>query len=260
MDELPESSRELLVDGGALYHPSVAVDNVIFGYHEKELKVLFQRPTGIDKWMLPGGYIKKTESIESAAARVAEQRTGLKDIYLQQFKVFSKPGRNKDDYLTAEFLSNVSGLNIKDDHWLLQPFITVGFYALTDFTKVETNGSFYTEECKWWDVTNVPVLLHDHNEIVEEAQKALRAQLGHLPIGYQLLPEKFTLPEIRTLYETILGRELDDRNFSKKLMATGIIAKLNETKKTSGHRPPFLYKFDKKKYKEGLESGAALVF
>src|SRR6476659_10057852 len=116
MIELPENVRELLVDGDKIYIQNVAVDNVIFGYHDKELKVLLQQPQGINKWMLPGGYIKKTESIESAAARVAEQRTGVKDIYLHQFKVFGKPGRNKDELLTAEFLSQVSGLNIKKDH------------------------------------------------------------------------------------------------------------------------------------------------
>jgi hypothetical protein len=252
---LPEYVRELLVDGKEIYLQNVAVDNVIFGYHDRELKILLQQPQGIEKWMLPGGYIKKTESVESAAARVAEQRTGLKNIYLQQFKVFSKPGRNKDELLTAELLSRISGLNIKESHWMLQPFISIAFYTLTDFMKVETSGSFYMEKCRWWNINRFPALIHDHTEIIHEALKALRHQLSHLPIGYELLPKKFTLPDIRILYETILGKELDERNFTKKLLSSGIINKLSETKKIKGHRPPFLYHFNKKTYLNTLKKG-----
>ena len=252
MIDLPENSRELLVDGEAIYLPNIAVDNVIFGYHEKQLRVLLQRPQAVSNWMLPGGYVKRTESAESAAARVARERTGLREICLQQFKVFSKPGRNDDGLITAQFLSQVSGLNIKDDHWLLQRFISIGFYTLTDYTKVETNGNFWMEECQWWDIASLPILIHDHNEIIQEALKTLRAQIGHVSIGFHLLPEKFTLPEIRTLYETILGRELDVRNFNKKFLSTGIIEKLNEVKKIKGHRPPFLYRFKSDVYLTAL--------
>jgi 8-oxo-dGTP diphosphatase len=258
MFELPENSRELLVDGATIYLQNVAVDNVILGYHEKQLKVLLQRPQTFSKWMLAGGFIKKTESVESAAARVAEERTGLKEMCLQQFKVFSKPGRNNDGVITAEFLHQVSGLDIKDDHWLLQPFISIGFYILIDYTKVETNGNFWMEECKWWDIAGLPNLIHDHYEIIQQALKTLRTQIGHLPIGYHLLPEKFTLPEIRTLYETILGRQLDDRNFSKKLLARGIIEKLHEVKKIKGHRPPFLYRFNQDAYLDALQAGIVI--
>lgn len=258
MIELPENSRELLVDGGDIYIQGVAVDNVIFGFHQKELKVLLQRPQAIKKWMLPGGYIKKSETAESAAARVAEQRTGLKDILLQQFKVFSKPDRNKDDLLTAKFLSQISGLKINENNWLLQRFISIAFYTLTDFTKVKTNGSFYMEECRWWDIDDLPVLIHDHNEIIKDALQALRRQLDYLPIGYELLPNKFTLPEMRSLYETILGRELDDRNFSKKFLTAGIIERLNETKEIKGHRPPSLYRFNKKLYMDALREGLVI--
>jgi len=103
-------------------------------------------------------------------------------------------------------------------------------------------------------------MMFDHQFIIGEALKALRLHIAHFPIGYELLTEKFTLPEIHSLYETILGKSLDDRNFTKKLLATGIIIKLNETKKIGAHRSPFLYKFDKEKYEEGLKSGVELAF
>jgi len=109
-------------------------------------------------------------------------------------------------------------------------------------------------------VNDLPNMMFDHKLMITEALKALRLHIAHYPIGYELLPEKFTLPEIRNLYETILGRSLDDRNFSKRLIAAGILVKLNEKKQIGAHRSPFLYKFDKEKYDEGLKSGVALAF
>ncbi len=103
-------------------------------------------------------------------------------------------------------------------------------------------------------------MMFDHALIVAEALRALRLHIAHHPIGYELLSGKFTLPEIHNLYETILGKPFDDRNFAKRLMATGIIIKLKETKKIGAHRSPFLYKFDKEKYDEGLKSGVTLAF
>lgn len=107
-------------------------------------------------------------------------------------------------------------------------FVSLGFYTLTEFDLVKPTGEFYIEECQWWDIVNLPPLILDHKEIIEEALKSLRLHLNNYPIGSKLLPEKFTLPEIHSLYETILGKKLDDRNFSKKLLATGIITKLTE--------------------------------
>jgi 8-oxo-dGTP diphosphatase len=110
-------------------------------------------------------------------------------------------------------------------------FVSLGFYTLTEFDLVKPTGEFYIEECQWWDIVNLPPLILDHKEIIEEALKSLRLHLNNYPIGSKLLPEKFTLPEIHSLYETILGKKLDDRSFSKKLLATGIITKLTEAVK-----------------------------
>jgi len=242
------------------YLRNVAVDNVIFGYHEKELTVLLQQPFSVDKWTVTGGYIKKTESLEEAANRIAFSRTGLKGLFFQQFHSFGSPQRVIDSGFTAEHLSEMSGIQVPSSSWIFDYFVSVGFYTLTEFSKVDVKKGPYEAGCQWWPVHDLPPMMFDHKLIIAEALKALRLHIAHFPIGYELLPEKFTLPEIHSLYETILGKRLDDRNFSKRLMATGIIIKLNETKKIGAHRSPFLYKFDKERYQEGLKSGVELAF
>ena len=247
-------SYKIVAAGTADYLSNLAVDNVIFGYHEKELKVLLLRNTHFPVWMLAGGYIKKTESAEEAAARVARQRTGLDNLFLQQFKVFSTPGRNLDPHITPEVLSELSGKKIDESHWMFAPVVSVSFYTLTEFSKVVVDGSYLEEECRWWDLDVLPDMFQDHKQIIGEALKALRLHIYHFPIGYELLPEKFTLPEIHNLYQTILGKKMDDRNFTRKLMSLGIITKLDEVKK-GGRRPPNLYVFNKDVYQKALEEG-----
>lgn len=249
-----------IVNHSQHYLRNVAVDNVIFGYHDKELKVLLQQPFAVDKWTVTGGYIKRTESIEEAANRVALSRTGLKNLFLQQFRAFGNPQRVVDNGFTAKLVSEMAGMEIPEDLWIFDYFVTVGFYTLTEFSKVELKKGIYEADIQWWPVSELPPMMFDHQLIIAEALNALRLHIAHYPIGYELLEEKFTLPEIHSLYEAILGKTLDDRNFSKRLLATGIIIKLSETKKIGAHRSPFLYKFDKAKYEEGLKTGVELAF
>jgi len=257
---MQESELADAIINGDQYLKNVAVDNVIFGYHDKELKVLLQRPIVVDKWTVTGGYIRKTESIEDAAIRIAFARTGLRDLYLQQFRAFGNPERVVDSSFSPKQLSELLGAKIPADIWVFNYFVAVGFYTLTEFSKVQVRKAELDAECRWWTVNELPSMLFDHQLQITEALKALRLHIAHYPIGYELLPEKFTLPEIHALYETILGKSLDDRNFSRRLTATGIIVKLKETKKIGAHRSPFLYKFDKKKYDLGLKEGNLLVF
>ncbi|WP_428329812.1 NUDIX hydrolase [Mucilaginibacter sp.] len=242
------------------YLHNVSVDNVIFGYHEKELKVLLQQPFSLDKWTVTGGYIMKTESIEEAAVRIAFARTGLRDLFFEQFRSFGTPQRSVDSGFSAAHLTALSGMEVPANSWIFEYFVSVGFYTLTEFSKVEIRKGDLEAACQWWPINDLPPMMFDHKDIIAAALKALRLHIAHYPIGYELLSEKFTLPEIHSLYETILGKSLDDRNFTKRLLATGIIIKLNETKKIGAHRSPFLYKFDKEKYAEGLKSGVELAF
>jgi 8-oxo-dGTP diphosphatase len=255
---MTDSEKELFefyTKGSKKYLSNMAVDNVIFGYHEKELKVLLVLSQHFPVWMLPGGYIKSSESAEDATARVARERTGLDNLFLQQFKVFSTPGRNLDPHVTPEVLSKLWGQKVDQSHWMFGPVISISFYTLTEFSKVNTDSSYPGEKCQWWDIGSLPEMFQDHKQIISEALKALRLHIYHYPIGYELLPEKFTLPEIRALYESILGKQLDDRNFTRKLMSLNLIKKVNEIKTGVGHRPPNLYTFNMDVYRNALEEG-----
>jgi 8-oxo-dGTP diphosphatase len=254
-----ENLRNEVLYGNKHFLRNVSIDNVIFGYHKKELKVLLQRPNGLSKWTVCGGYIKRTETIDEAAARIARERTGLDDLYLTQFKAFGNPSRTSDGALSAKIMGDLIGVEIDKENWMFDYFVSIGFYTLTEFDLVKPSSEYYAEECRWWDIFNLPVLLFDHKLIIGEALKSLRLHIYHFPVGYELLPEKFTLPEITSLYETILGKKLDDRNFAKKLLATGIIEKLNERRYIGPHRSPFLYVFNKSNYSEALKHGIVLA-
>jgi ADP-ribose pyrophosphatase YjhB (NUDIX family) len=242
------------------YLRNVSVDNVIFGYHDKELKVLLQQPFAIEKWTVTGGYIKRTESIEEAAHRIALLRTGLKGLYLQQFRSFGNPKRSVDSGFSPKQIKKITGAEPSKNAWIFDYFVSVGFYTLTEFSQVIFKKGVHEEDCRWWPVSHLPLMMFDHKLIISEALLALRLHIAHYPIGFKLLPKKFTLPEIHSLYETILGKSLDDRNFAKRLMATGIITKLSETKSIGAHRSPFLYTFNKREYQKGLKSGIDLAF
>jgi ADP-ribose pyrophosphatase YjhB (NUDIX family) len=242
------------------YLRNVLVDNVILGYHDKELKVLLQQPKAVDKWTITGGYIKRTESLEEAAARIAFSRTGLKNLFLQQFRSFGDPLRGIDSGKNPENMSKMAGVEVPADLWIFDRFVSVAFYTLTEFSMVEIKKWSHDESCQWWPVNELPLMMFDHQHIIAEALRALRMHIAFFPIGYELLSEKFTLPEIHALYETILGKSLDERNFQKRLLASGIVIKLKETRKIGAHRSPFLYKFDKDKYEEGLKSGVVFAF
>jgi ADP-ribose pyrophosphatase YjhB (NUDIX family) len=241
-----------------LHH--IQVDNVIFGYHDKELKVLLQQTIATSKWTVTGGYVGRDESIEEAAARISLSRTGLKNLFLQQFRCFGNPDRATDAEKNPENLRKLSGIEVPKDLWIFDRFVSVGFYTLTEFSTVEIKKWSLDVACQWWPVSDLPPLMFDHKLVISEALRTLRMHIAFYPIGYELLPEKFTLPEIHALYQTILGRSLDERNFQRKLLASGIVLKLKETRPIGPHRAPYLYKFDQEKYNEGLQSGIVLAF
>jgi 8-oxo-dGTP diphosphatase len=256
---LQEEVIDFIKNGGSHYLPGLSIECVIFGYHDQELKVLLGKRTHYNGWAFPGSYIKKGEALSNAAARILKERTSLSDIFLQQFYTF---GDNEDrlqgtnaDRLPEEFRTEFG-----EDNWLLQRTVSIGYYALIDYSKAEVIPVFPFQEFSWHNITELPNLLFDHQEMMDKALITLRNQIHLQPIGYSLLPEKFTLPEIHVLYETILNKTLDRRNFSKKLIALGVLEKLNEKRKIGQHRSPFLYKFDKEKYDQALKEGLILSF
>lgn len=231
--------------------PGLSLDCVVFGFHENQLKVLLLRWKGTDEWSLPGGFIRKTESIDDAAHRVLRERTGLDEVFLRQFHVFGEAER-----YDAERNWRRMGLQLTRDTTWPDRTITVGYYALVEYSQVTPTPDVLTEECAWWDLREVPDLLFDHNRIVDFALQTLRTQLGWQPVGYTLLPEKFTMPELQRLYETLLGQKLDPRNFYKKIAALGILERLDERRTGGAYKSPYLYRFREEPYRQALEVGA----
>ncbi|HVM89988.1 MAG TPA: NUDIX domain-containing protein [Puia sp.] len=251
--------RDFMLHAHERFVKHLSVDCVVFGYHERQLKVLLLKWKELGKWSLPGGFVKFKENLPQAAARILRERTGVDKLFLQQFHVFGAPGRSKRTPKEIAFLSRHADMPVPDEHWILARTISVGFYALTEFSRVIPKADIFSDICEWRDIHHLPKMIFDHRVIIEEALKALRLQIYHQPVGYNLLPEKFTLPEIHDLYETVLEKKMDRRNFPKKLLSLGIIKKLNKQKKIGAHRSPFLYKFDKPRYEKALREGIVLV-
>jgi ADP-ribose pyrophosphatase YjhB (NUDIX family) len=238
--------------GHELYLRNISIDCVIFGFHENELKVLLLKVKYADSWALPGGFILKDEHMDEAAKRILKNRTGLHDIFMQQFFVFSHPDRSTKA-TNQQFLKNV-GVEMKES-WMFERFLTVGYTALVDFTLVEPIPDLFSAACEWHNIHALPDMILDHHNILQTALQQLQSNLNYHPVGYNLLPEKFTMPELQKLYETILSRQLDRRNFQRKIIGTKILKKLNETKKGVAHKAPNYYKFDLKNYKKALQGG-----
>ncbi|MBO9638129.1 MAG: NUDIX hydrolase [Siphonobacter aquaeclarae] len=253
-----EDVLDFVHHGRGRYLPHVSLDSVIIGYHDQQLKILLLKWKGFEGWGLPGGFVLRHEPISEAAHRILHERTGLEDLFLQQFHVFGDSPYRLEERDTAFFAR--FGLEVEPGNWLLERTLSVGYFALVDYSQVSVRTDFFTEDYQWWDVAEIPELLFDHNEVVEKALDTLRLQLFHQPIGSSLLPDKFTLPEIHSLYETILGRKLDSRNFAKKLVALGLIRKLNEQRLIGPHRSPFLYQFEKEAYEKALKLGVVQTY
>ncbi|MBS1520441.1 MAG: NUDIX hydrolase [Bacteroidetes bacterium] len=216
----------------------VATDCIIFGFDGWNIKLLLvQRAIEPEKnkWSLMGGFIQPDESPEDAAIRVLEQRTGLKDVYMDQFHVFGKPDRDP-----------------------VERTLSVAYYALIDIHQYEKQLSeeYHPE---WFLLTEVPELIFDHNEMVKLALRQLRYKAALHPILFQLLPEKFTIPQLQALYEGVYQTEFDDRNFSRKLLSTGLLVKLAEKDKTSSKKGAFYYRLDQSNYQQNMESFLNLV-
>jgi 8-oxo-dGTP diphosphatase len=224
----------------------VSVDCVMFGFHGDELKVLLLKWNEVD-WSLPRGRIFKSEQIAEAASRVLKETTGIHDVFLQQFHAFGAANRYQNH--TAEQQHRVGNNDSKDN--FQESIISIGFYALVDFEKVTLNlaGSY-----QWCKISEIPDLLFDHNDIIELALVALRKDLRYLPIA-KLLPQKFTLREMQKLYETILNRTFDRRNFHKLLMSYDFLIKLPEKKVGTANKSPHLYQIDLEKYETALQDG-----
>lgn len=257
MMEYKKGLQNLIIDLKTNYLASVSIDLVIFGFHDGQLKVLLLRWKGTGDWCLPGGRIRHEENLEAAAYRSLQGRTGLSEIFLQQFHTFGDVMRYKN--FSREETMIKLGLPDEVVHEIVSRDVSVGYYALVEFAGVTPVPDLLTDECRWWDIDQIPPLLFDHNDMITLALKTLRQQLSYQPVGYNLLPDKFTMPDLQQLYETILGQSLDRRNFQKRMLGYGILERLEERKTGGAHKAPYLYRFNKENYEKALREEILFV-
>lgn len=192
---------------------NISIDCVIFGFEQSALEILLIKRAGNPHkgmWALPGGFIKKEELVEDAAKRILKVTTGVSDIYLEEVAVFDKI-----------------------DRFPLWRVFTIGHFALISPEHYKLTAGIDTTEVKWFKVNKLPELHFDHKHIIEVALNKLRSRVRYKPIGFELLPDKFTLPQLQTLYEVILGKKLDKRNFRKKITKMNLIKRLREKDKNN---------------------------
>jgi 8-oxo-dGTP diphosphatase len=215
--------------------PALTVDIAVFALDQDDLQVmLVQRDVEpqVGQWSLPGGFVQEDETLEEAARRELEDETGLKGIYFEQLYTFGDVKRDPRHRV-----------------------VTVAHYALVNLEGHEVRPSRKERNAAWFLVSELPTLAFDHETILEMGLERLRGKVRYQPIGFELLPRKFPLRELQHMYEVILDRKLDKRNFRKKILSMDILVELNEIEKDVAHRAARLYKFDKKKYDRKTKKG-----
>lgn len=243
--------RRMIVDSLAPYseekiHPGFSVDCVVLSFHKGKLKVLL-RDFGVNSyWALPGGFVFNDESADQAALRILKNHTGIEHVFLRQFHLFSDPDRT---ILTqnVDFVARHKTPD-NDGKWLLRRFISMGYYALVKHEDVLIADAD-KKRLKWYDIFHLPDMYSDHEHIIKEALQMLRITHPVVPIGGELLPERFTMGNLRKIYEIILGKELDRRNFQRKILAEGIVVPLEETSNENTYNAAIMYKFKTKEAK-----------
>jgi len=214
---------------------ALTVDCVVFGLDDEDLKVmLIQRdlPPFEGKWALPGGFVQVDETLDEAARRELEEETGLHKVFLEQLYAFSAVDRDPRERV-----------------------VSVAYYALVTLRDHRVQAATDAREAAWFPVHDVPSLAFDHAEILGHALERLRDKLSYQPIGFELLPKKFALSQLQHVYEVVLERELDKRNFRKKALATGLLVETDEAQQDVAHRAARLYRFDERKYKRLAKDG-----
>jgi ADP-ribose pyrophosphatase YjhB (NUDIX family) len=216
----------------------VAVDCIIFGFDGRQLQALlikrgFEPEKG--KWSLMGGFVHQTESADEAATRVLNQLTGLDNIYMEQLYCFSDVERDSAGRV-----------------------ISVAYFALINIADYSDQLQS-DHEARWFPLKDIPNLVFDHKEMVAKAKERLQEKVSNHPIGFELLPHKFTLPQLQNLYEAIYEMPLDKRNFTRKILSLSILNKLNEKEKESSRKGAFYYVFDKTKYNKLHREGVKFI-
>ncbi len=215
--------------------PALTIDCVVFGLDDEDLKVLLVErdlEPFEGRWALPGGFVRVDESLDDAARRELAEETGVQQVYLEQLYTFGAVDRDPRERV-----------------------VSVAYYALVKLSDHRVQAATDARNAAWFAVDDVPTLAFDHDTILKVAHDRLRAKVRYQPIGFELLPAKFPLRQLQHLYEVVLDRLLDKRNFRKKILAMGILNELDEIEQDVAHRAARLYAFDKRKYDQMVSQG-----
>jgi 8-oxo-dGTP diphosphatase len=226
------------------YIPHVAFDSVVFGFSKGKLKILLMEYHATGWFALPGGFVARNENLEDAVKRGLLERTGLQDVYLEQFHTFGSVDRFKPEVMKRIFEANNHPIDW--DHWLLDRFLSIGYYALIDHEKVTLQPDAISDSIAWYDIEALPELILDHGKIVEKALQTLRENLDRKLIGGNLLSDRFTMNELQAVYEAILGEKLRRTSFQRKLLSMDILERHEKLFTGKSHKAPYLYSFKTK--------------
>lgn len=227
---------------GYLQH--IAYDSVIFGFSGEKLKILIMKYHNTGLFALPGGFVKHDEDLNDAVRRGLKERTGLDNIYLEQFYAFGSVARYKPEIMETIMKANNQAL--EQHSWLLDRFITVAYYALINYEDVVPTPDALSDSCDWYSLDELPNLMLDHADIVAKALQTLRDNLERKLVGMNLLPQLFTMKELQMVYEAILGEKLHRGTFQRKILGLGILKRHEKQYSGAAHKAPFLYSFEQK--------------
>ncbi len=238
MESVAETLNNNIVEYNKYSRFLLAIDCIIFGFDGQQLKALFIKRAfnpGINKWSLMGGFVQPSEGVEEAAIRILDQLTGLSNIYMEQLHCFGDVDRDPGGRV-----------------------VSVAYFALINIA--DYNEDLMKEHnAKWFELKHIPELVFDHANMVKLAKERLLQKVANHPIGFALLPTKFTLRQLQSLYEAIYETELDKRNFTRRILDLGILKKLTEKERGTSKKGSFYFVFDEEKYKKLDTEGIKLL-
>ncbi len=225
--------------------PHLAFDCVIFGFSGEKLKILLMEYHNTGWLALPGGFVERQENLHDAVRKGLKERTGLENIYLEQYHTFGDIARFRPEVMQNILAAN--GYHVDPDFWMLDRFISVAYYALINYNEVVPKPDALSDAISWHDLDSLPDLILDHSMIVSKALSTLKDNLDRKLVGMNLLPLKFTIKDLQQVYEAILGEKLRRTTFQRKMLGLGILERHEKLFSGKSHKAPYLYSFKNEK-------------
>ncbi|MEH6745262.1 MAG: NUDIX domain-containing protein [Maribacter arcticus] len=221
--------------------PNLSFDCVIFGFNGKLLKILILEYQNTGLYALPGGFVETNQSLDDAVKQGVKDRTGLDNVFLDQFYIFGEVDRADPAHMKRLLVANND--DTEENSWMLERFLTVGYYALINYEEVTPEPDHYSDSIGWYSVDELPQLMMDHNKIVEKALQVLRNNLSEKLIGMNLLPQKFTMKQLQMVFEAVLDQKLRRTTFQRKMLSLDILERHEKLFQGKAHKAPYLYSF-----------------